>query len=108
MARDERFMWVVVFFDLPVGTKTDRRTAAQFRNFLKNDGYDMLQWSVYARACRGDAGRKKHEERLKRNLPNRGSVRCLIITDRQYARMSFLVGKKSAQEKASSEQLLLL
>ncbi len=108
MAQDERFMWLVVFFDLPVGTKIERRTAAQFRNFLKTDGYAMLQWSVYARACRGDAGRKKHEERLKRSLPNRGSVRCLIITDRQYARMSFLVGKKSAQEKASSEQLLLL
>ena len=108
MARDERFMWMLVMFDLPVGTKVQRRHASRFRGFLRNDGYDMLQFSVYARICRGESGRKKHEDRLKRNLPPKGSVRCLIITDAQYARMSFLVGAKSPQEAASAEQMLLL
>ena len=41
-----RFVWMFVFFDLPVGTKTDRRWATKFRNFLKDDGFMMLQWSV--------------------------------------------------------------
>ena len=108
MARDERYMWMIVFFDLPVGNKIERRTATRFRNFLKNDGYDMIQWSVYARPCRGEAGRKKHADRLTRSLPRKGSVRCLTITDRQYARMAFLVGAPTAREKASGQQLLLL
>lgn len=108
MAKDDRFMWMLVFFDLPVGTKEERRRATQFRNFLKNDGYDMIQWSVYARACRGESGRKTHQDRLKRNLPNRGSVRCLTITDRQYGKMAFMVGKPSAQEQGSQQQMLLL
>jgi CRISPR-associated protein Cas2 len=101
-------MWMMVFFDLPVGTKAERRAANQFRNFLKNDGYVMLQFSVYARTCRGTAGKDKHLGRLKNSLPRRGSVRCLTITDQQYARMSFLVGTKRTQEKASSDQMLLL
>jgi CRISPR-associated protein Cas2 len=41
-----RYMWVFVFFDLPVGSKEERRTATRFRNFLKDDGYMMQQFSV--------------------------------------------------------------
>ena len=108
MARDERYMWMIVLFDLPVGTKVERSNAAKFRLFLRNDGYDMLQFSVYARPCRGKSGEEKHSTRLKRSLPPKGNVRCLTITDRQYSRMSFLVGQKSAQEAASGKQLLLL
>lgn len=39
---DMRIMWLFVFFDLPVGTKTERGEANRFRNFLKNDGYMMI------------------------------------------------------------------
>jgi len=28
-------MWVFVFFDLPVGTKSERRHATRFRNFSR-------------------------------------------------------------------------
>ena len=42
-------MWLMVFFDLPVGTRTERRHATRFRNYLKRDGFLMLQFSVYAR-----------------------------------------------------------
>ena len=43
-------MRMIVFFDLPVQTKTERRYATTFRNFLLKDGYHMLQFSVYATA----------------------------------------------------------
>ena len=44
-----KFMRILVFFDLPVKTKKERREAARFRNFLLTDGYHMIQYSVYAR-----------------------------------------------------------
>jgi len=50
---EARFVWLFVLFDLPVGTKLERRDATRFRNFLKDDGFMMLQYSVYARVCRG-------------------------------------------------------
>ena len=50
-SEDVRFVWLFVFFDLPVGTKPDRRWATRFGKFLKDDGFMMLQLSVYARAC---------------------------------------------------------
>lgn len=46
-------MRILVMFDLPVGTKKERREAAQFRNYLLNEGYVMMQFSVYCRICNG-------------------------------------------------------
>ena len=101
-------MWLFVFFDLPVGSKAERRAAARFRKFLRNDGYDMLQWSVYTRVCRGQDAVDKHLARLRDSLPKAGSVRALQVTERQYARMSTLVGMQQTHERTAQDQLVLL
>ena len=44
-------MWVVVYFDLPVTTKVERRRATGFRNMLLDEGFLMKQYSVYIRHC---------------------------------------------------------
>ena len=43
--------WLMVAFDLPVKTKEERKRATDFRNFLLDDGFQMIQFSVYARPC---------------------------------------------------------
>ena len=103
-----RFVWLFVFFDLPVGTKPERRAATRFRNFLKDDGYMMLQYSVYARVCRGEDGAVKHVARVTRNLPGKGSVRALQVTDRQYGRMRMLLGQATPTESVGARQMVLL
>ena len=103
-----RYMYLFVIFDLPVGTPAERKRATQFRNFLKNDGYDMLQYSVYTRICRGQKAVDKHVQRLKKAVPANGGVRVFQITDKQYARMLILAGKRKEHEKTGPEQLVLL
>lgn len=100
-------MWLFVFFDLPVKEKPERHAATRFRNFLLKDGYMMIQFSVYARICNGQDRADKHMQRIQANLPQKGSVRSLQITDKQYERMKTLVGKRSANEKTKAEQLVL-
>ncbi len=107
-SEEARFVWMFVFFDLPVGTKADRRNATRFRKFLKDDGFMMLQWSVYARVCRGEDAAEKHSQRVMRNLPPRGSVRTLQVTDKQYARMKLLLGEATFSETKAPQQLVLL
>jgi CRISPR-associated protein Cas2 len=107
-AAEVRYMWLFVFFDLPVGTKAERRAATRFRNFLKDDGFLMLQWSVYARVCRGEEAVDKHQTRVMKNIPGKGSVRTLQVTERQYARMKLLIGEKKKSERVASNQLVLL
>ena len=103
-----RFLWLFVFFDLPVGTKPERGAATQFRNFLKRDGYMMIQFSVYARICRGDEAVDKHLQRVTRSLPKRGSVRALQVTDKQYGRMKLLLGTLEKSERIAPQQMVLL
>jgi len=103
-----RILWMFVFFDLPVGTKGERRAATRFRNFLKDDGYMMLQWSVYARVCRGEEAAEKHVQRVTKNLPTKGSVRALQVTDKRYGRMRLLLGEATKNEKVAPLQMVLL
>lgn len=92
-------MRLMVFFDLPVVSKTDRRAYTVFRRFLLNDGYDMIQFSVYGRILNGHDAEKKHMQRLLANLPPEGSVRVLTVTEKQFASMKILVGLPLFQEK---------
>jgi CRISPR-associated protein Cas2 len=80
----------------------------QFRKFLLNDGYDMIQWSVYGRILNGIDAEKKHLARLAENLPPEGSVRCLTVTEKQFASMRLLVGQPLSQEKKVPAAQLLL
>ena len=101
-------MRLLVFFDLPVVTRAERRAYTVFRRFLINDGYDMIQFSVYGRILNGNDAEQKHMKRLIDNLPPEGSVRCLTVTEKQYASMKFLVGLPLFQEKAVKASQMLL
>ena len=102
------FMRIIVFFDLPVKTRLQRKIANQFRKFLLKDGYQMLQLSVYTRIVRGRDSLEKHNKRLTAHLPEEGSVRCLEITEKQFTSMLLLVGElKPQEEKVNANQLLL-
>ena len=101
-------MRIIVFFDLPVVKKKERKIYSQFRRFLLNDGYDMVQFSVYSRLCNGTDMTEKHLKRLNESLPEKGSVRCLTVTEKQYGDMKFLVGNPTVKErKVNVDQLSL-
>jgi CRISPR-associated protein Cas2 len=89
-------------------SKEDRRAYTVFRRFLLNDGYDMLQFSVYGRILNGADAEQKHMQRLIQNLPPEGSVRVLTVTEKQFASMKLLVGLPLFQEKKVSAQQVLL
>lgn len=101
-----RFMRIIIFFDLPVKTKKERKQATQFRNFLVKDGFYMIQFSLYGRICNTIENAKLHEQRVSVAVPPKGSVRSLIVTEKQYASMSILTGEiKHKEKKINSNQL---
>jgi CRISPR-associated protein Cas2 len=101
-------MRMLVFFDLPVVTRAERRAYTQFRRFLLNDGFDMIQFSVYGRILNGRDAEEKHMQRVVANLPPEGSVRVLTVTEKQYASMKLLVGLPLFQEKQVDAKQILL
>lgn len=101
-----KFMRMIVLFDLPVVTAREKKIASKFRNFLLKDGYHMVQYSVYSRICNGVTAIEKHEARLKQNLPSKGSVRLLTITEKQYESMQILLGKTTFADSCEASELL--
>jgi CRISPR-associated protein Cas2 len=96
-----RMAWVLVFFDLPVGTSDERRDASNFRKDLLKDGYMMVQFSVYARPC-GTADRVDTQvRRLNSKIPSKGEVRGLMISDAQWGRMIIM----RSQQRAEAEKI---
>lgn len=104
---DDIFMRLFVFFDLPVTKSEQRKIATRFRKDLVDDGYTMLQFSVYCRVCRGQDIVNRQIKRLKKIIPPEGNVRILQVTDKQYGSMLFLVGTPKKEEIIGAEQLLL-
>ena len=71
MKKDEESggMWCLVMFDLPVGTKTERREATQFRNLLLDMGYMMVQFSIYVRYTPTQSGNRATVRMIKGLFP---------------------------------------
>ena len=60
-----KIMWIFVFFDLPTETAIQRKEAALFRKTLLEDGFTMLQYSVYIRHTPSRENMEVHEKRVK-------------------------------------------
>lgn len=89
--------WLIVAFDLPVITKKQRKAATDFRNFLIDDGFTMMQFSVYVRFCVTFARQETHVARVKKNLPPEGSVRAIFVTRSQWERSFVIHGAPAKQ-----------
>ena len=100
-------MWVLAMFDLPVTTKRARREAAQFRRALQDDGFTMIQYSVYTRPCPSDENARLHEKRIAAALPQEGEVRTLVLTDLQFTRMRIYFQKRRENPESPPQQLTL-
>ncbi|NMA75357.1 MAG: CRISPR-associated endonuclease Cas2 [Bacteroidales bacterium] len=99
-------MRIIVFFDLPVVRRKDRKAYAKFRKFLLNDGYVMLQYSVYSRICHGQDGVAKHMRRLHENIPPvHGAIRAIRITEKQFENMDILLGTVTAEEELGPNKI---
>ena len=101
-----KFMRILVFFDLPVVTAKERKAATKFRNFLVKDGYHMVQWSVYSRICNGTDAIAMHKSRLNQHLPEKGSIRMLTLTEKQYESIEVLLGTKTFDDESESTELI--
>ncbi len=99
-------MWMIVLFDLPVVEKSDQKAATAFRNFLLDNGFGMIQYSIYTKLFSGKDSCEKYYKMIKQSLPAEGKVDILTVTDHQYENIiSYRSGKKA--EKKQYEQYLL-
>ncbi|MGX2983346.1 CRISPR-associated endonuclease Cas2 [Helicobacter sp. 23-1045] len=106
--RDDKFMRVLLMFDIPTKSKKEQKYATRFRNELIKQGFFMMQFSVYMRICKGVSAAKSAVERVRGILPPLGNVRTLIITEKQFDNMQILLGSAGFNEKMNDDKNLVL
>ncbi len=85
-------------FDLPFNTRKQQKEYRHFRKKLITEGFYMLQYSVYTRICLNQETANKFLKHISTMLPKNGSVRSLLITEKQYNKMKILLGEKGYNE----------
>ena len=101
-------MRVIVFFDLPVLTDVNRTDYRAFRKFLIKSGFMMLQESVYCKLAQNSSMADIMVDNIKKNKPHEGLVQVLRVTEKQYAKMDFIVGEKTGAILTVVERLVIL
>jgi len=100
-------MWLYVMFDLPVGTKGERKAATRFRNFLLDEGFEMAQFSVYLRFAESKEAAETMIGRVRDSLPQKGKVHIVTLTDKQYGNARIFTGRKRERRPQNPDQLAL-
>ena len=99
-------MWLFAMFDLPVLEPEERREYTRFRTALLNQGFHMMQYSVYARYCGSEEVANRYRKDIKALIPHDGEVRLMAVTDHQFAKMEIFRGKLTGKAEEPPEQLM--
>lgn len=102
-----RIMWMFVLFDLPVGTKKERKAATKFRHALLDLGFEMSQFSVYLKFCAGKEQVEALARKVEDAIPISGKVHLVAITDKQYENIRTFRGRKREPRAKMPDQLAL-
>lgn len=103
-----RYMRVIVFFDLPTLSLEDKREYRTFRKFLIKKGFLMIQESVYSKIALNQTAALNIEKSVRDNKPKTGLVQMLTVTEKQYAKMEYVVGEKQSNIVDSDDRLVII
>ena len=101
-------MRILVMFDLPVTTSAERKEYAKFRKYLIKSGFLMMQESVYCKLSPNSTLADAVIENVRKNKPEKGLVQVLRVTEKQYAKMEFIVGEGRSEVLSSDDRLVIL
>ena len=103
-----RFMRLIIFFDLPTLTKKNRRDYAKFRKNIIKCGFYMIQESVYVKMVIDSQLADSTLTKINSFLPSDGNVMALIITEKQFAGIEILLGEAKSDVISSQDRMVVL
>ncbi|MDN6023204.1 CRISPR-associated endonuclease Cas2 [Lactobacillus helveticus] len=101
-------MRLMIMFDLPMETAAERKEYRQFRKMLINEGFLMIQFSVYERVCVTRQAATFLENKIRKFVPSDGVVQSLMVTEKQYSDMHFLIGKPIKDVRNTSDRTVII
>lgn len=104
----DRFMRVILFFDLPAVTKTDHREYSRFVKLIKENGFVMLQESVYTKLAMNESIVDSTMRVLKEKLPKDGLISVLSVTEKQFSSIEHILGEVNTDVIINMEDVIKL
>lgn len=101
-------MRIMVMFDMPTQTVSDRREYTRFRKYLIKNGFLMLQESIYCKLALNTTVAQAIVNNVRKNKPSVGLVQMLTITEKQFSKMELMVGEYTSNVLDSDERLVVL
>jgi|SRR5699024_630407 len=102
-------MRMIIMFDLPMETSADKRNYRKFRKFLIENGYSMMQYSVYSKIILNRSVLNYQKLKLYENAPPKGNLDTLIVTENQYVNIETIVGDAvRTDQELSTDRMIIL
>ena len=95
-------------FDLPVVTSVERKEYTRFRKYLIKSGFLMMQESIYCKLSPNSTLADAVVENVRKNKPEKGLVQVLRVTEKQFAKMEYIVGEGYTEVLSSDDRLVIL
>ena len=103
-----RYMRMIVFFELPSTTYLDQKEYNKFHKFLVKAGYIMMQESVYTKLALNMSIVKNEKLKLEKNKPKKGIVQLLVITEKQFSQIEYIIGENKNNIIDKEDRLIVL
>ena len=98
----------VIVFDLPVDTLEHKRAYRKFRKFLIEKGFLMMRGKCLLQTALNGTVAAGIEHAVRINRPEDGLVQMLVITEKQFSKMEYVVGEKQTTVLDSDERIVVL
>lgn len=102
-----RYMRVIVFFDLPNTTYEERKSYTKFRKFLLNEGFVMMQESVYSKIALNSTTAKLIQDRVRKHKAPKGIIQMMVITEKQFAGIEYVIGERNTKVVDNTKRLVI-
>ncbi|MDD4508266.1 MAG: CRISPR-associated endonuclease Cas2 [Eubacteriaceae bacterium] len=101
-------MRIIIMFDLPMTSNADIREYTRFRKYLIGSGFLMMQQSIYCKLALNLTAANAITANVRRNKPEEGLVQILVVTEKQFSKMEYIVGDKRVETLDTDERLVIL
>lgn len=99
-----RYMRILLMFDLPSIDDYDKKDYRIFHKNLLKNGYYMIQYSIYIKTVNTYSKIKREIDKVKKFTPQKGNIRILWLTEKQYQDIVLIKGHKNVNEIYNDEK----
>jgi CRISPR-associated protein Cas2 len=103
-----RIMRNIIFFDLPNVKYRDRVNYQKFRKFSINEGFIMMQESIYSKFCLNPTQNEMLCQRIRKNAPQKGLIQMMIVTEKQYSNIEYIIGEPQEYIVDNSDRMVII